>query len=459
MRPYTPRQLFEVLQPLFPVNRYWIAFSGGLDSMVLLHSMASLRADLPGVALQAVHIDHGLHPESPDWSCWCVAQAEAVAVPCEVVAVEVAREKGASLEAQARDARYAAFATHVKPGDCLLTAHHADDQAETLLLQLLRGAGVHGLAAMPFTAPFAGGVLARPLLDFTRAQLAGYAVDHGLQWLDDPANENTGFDRNYLRHNVMPVLRDRWPAVAATVGRSAGHCANAARLLDEVAARDMLHVADENGALCIDRLRDLPGERQCHLLRHWLRTLQLPVPRQTRTEQIIIQMLGADVDRYPLVAWPGAEVRRYRDRLYAMPPLTPHDARRQLRWDIVVPLELPWLAQRVVAVADVGNGLSVRLCEAAPVTIRFRQGGEMCRPSGSRHHKALKKLFQEYGLPAWERDRVPLIYLDEQLAAVGGYWICEPFQAAPDEPAVRPEVQNIHLRNSGRSGTFLSRSV
>lgn len=459
MRPYTPPQLFEALQPLFPVQRFMVAFSGGLDSTVLLHSLAALRADLPGIAIVALHIDHGLQPQSRDWSRWCVAQCRALGLACEVAVVDVVRARGASLEAQARDARYAAFATRMTPGDCLLTAHHADDQAETLLLQLLRGAGVHGLAAMPFQAPFARGVLARPLLAFTRVQLAAYAADQRLAWQDDPANDNGGFDRNFLRHRVMPALRERWPSVAVTVGRSAAHCADAARLLDQIAAQDLRNVAAADATLRIDRLRDLPAERQRHLVRYWLRDLHLPVPRQSRTEQIIVQMLAADADRYPLIAWPGAEVRRYRDRLYAMAPLPFHDAHRQLTWDIRVPLDVPELGLCLTAVPARGAGLSAQRCDGATVTVRFRGGGEVCRPAGRAHHKPLKKLFQEIGVPAWERDRVPLIYLDGCLAAVGGYWICAPYQAAPEEPALRLDIRKIHLRNSGRSGTFSSRPV
>jgi tRNA(Ile)-lysidine synthase len=255
------------------------------------------------------------------------------------------------------------------------------------------------------------------------------------------------------------VLRDRWPALATTVARSAVHCADAARSLDQIAALDLRHVADAGDTLRIKRLRELPAERQRHLVRYWLRELALPVPRQTRTEQIIAQAMEADEDRYPLIAWPGAEVRRYRDRLYAMPPLPFHDADRQLTWSIRAPLDVPELGICLTVVPVSGDGLSAKRCDGATVTVRFRRGGEICQPAGRPHRKPLKKLFQEHGVPAWLRDRVPLIYLDGQLAAVGDYWICEPCRAAPDEPALRPEIRNIHLRNGGRSGTFSSRPV
>lgn len=449
MQPFSPPRLGEVLQRLRPVARFRIAFSGGLDSTVLLHAVAALRATWPGVDVRAVHIDHGLHPRSSDWARHCAAQAARLSLDCDVIAVHVARTAGASLEAQARDARYAALAAAMAPGDCLLTAHHADDQAETLMLQLLRGAGVRGLAAMPFRTQFAGGVLARPLLEFTRAELAAWARAQGLTWIDDPANEHSGFNRNFLRQRVMPVLRERWPAVARTLARSAAHCADAAQRLDELAALDLRDAAAADGSVHIDRCLALPAPRQRHLLRYWLRARDLPLPNAARLDQLLQQARAADGDRYPRTTWPGAEVRRYRGRLYAMRPLPPHDASRQLTWDLVAPLPLPWLGRQLSARFERGVGLSEHRCRAGALTVRFRRGGESCRVAGQAHHKSLKQLFQEHGVPAWQRDRVPLIYIDDALAAAVDHWVCAPFAAAPDELGVQVVTVNLDLRNSG----------
>lgn len=450
MRLFSPPRLFEVLQQLLPAGRFWIGYSGGMDSTVLLHAVASLRTALPDVELGAVHINHGLHPDAARWSQHCTEQAARLGIPCHVVPVTVARVPGASLEAQARAARYAAFAALVGRGDCLLTAHHGDDQAETVLLQLLRGAGVHGLAAMPGKSNFGAGVHARPLLGFARSALAHYATDARLRWIDDPANDDPGFDRNYLRHRVMPALRDRWPAVADTLARSARHCAQAAVLIDATAALDLQQVQRDDGALDLAELRRLPFERQRALIRYWLRMRDLPLPPEARVDQILMQMHGAALDRQPRIAWTGAEVRRHRDRLYAMRPVVsqPQNGARELCWRPDVPLELPGSGMRLVAVPVTGAGLNAARCHGADITVRFRRGGERCRPADGMHTRSLKKLLQEAGVPVWERERLPLIYINGELAAVADRWICAPFAAAPGEPGLRVVIEHMDLRNN-----------
>ena len=216
-----------------PAGRVWIAYSGGLDSTVLLRAAAAVRERLPG-ALWAVHIDHGLHPDSGRWGEHCRVTCEDLAIPLLGRRVEVQPGRGESLEAVARAARYGEFSALLAPGDLLLTAHHQDDQAETLLLALIRGSGVHGLAAMPRgggpgawpAGPPPAGPRARPLEHYARTL--------GLTWLEDPTNREPAMDRNYLRNLVLPLMRERWPAVSATLARSAAHCAEAAVLVDLV---------------------------------------------------------------------------------------------------------------------------------------------------------------------------------------------------------------------------------
>ncbi|HYN76777.1 MAG TPA: tRNA lysidine(34) synthetase TilS, partial [Lamprocystis sp. (in: g-proteobacteria)] len=221
-----------------PAGRIWVAYSGGLDSTALLHAAGAVREHLPG-ALWAVHIDHGLSPESRRWGEHCRAVSAGLGVAFHCRRVELKPVPGESLEAVARAARYGELAALLGPGDLLLTAHHQDDQAETLLLALLRGSGVHGLAAMPFAVDLGLGHLVRPLLGVSRADLGRYAHTRGLTWVDDPSNRESAMDRNYLRNRVMPLLRERWPAVSATLSRSAGHCAAAADLVDLAAAREL----------------------------------------------------------------------------------------------------------------------------------------------------------------------------------------------------------------------------
>lgn len=421
------KSLLDAL-PRAGVARYWLAYSGGLDSHVLLHVLHGLMAQRPGSVLGAVHIHHGLRPEADQWAAHCLAVCAALEIPCQVLHVQAHPAVGESPEDAARRARYQALQGVVGAGDCLLTAHHQDDQAETLLLQLLRGCGVAGLAGMPASAPFGVGLLARPLLRHSRAELREYAERHGLRWVEDDSNAETGYDRNYLRHEILPRLRARWPAAAAALTRSAGHCAAAADLLQTLAGEDLpaLH-GPVPGTLRIDRLRVLDSARQDNALRAWLRELSLPAPSTAHLRQVRGALLEAAVDAMPCVRWPGAELRRYRDLLHAMTPLAAHDATQVLDWDLQAPLNLPggagWL--RVVP----GPGLDAGL-RGRRVSVRFRRGGEVCMPVGRGHHHDLRKLFQEAGVPPWQRERIPLLYVDGKLAAVVGFWVCEPFQAA-----------------------------
>ena len=228
---FSPENLGAILQDFPAVARFWLAYSGGCDSHVLVHAAAQLRAVVAERIFHVVHVDHGLQTASAEWARHCAAVCEELALPFTLLRVDARGSLGESPEAAARHARYRALASLMQAGDCLLTAHHQDDQAETLLLQLLRGGGPHGLAAMPALSPFAAGMHARPMLTFSREELRRYAQRHALQWIDDPSNADSGFDRNYLRNSVMPVLRERWPAVARVLARGAGHQAEAAQLL------------------------------------------------------------------------------------------------------------------------------------------------------------------------------------------------------------------------------------
>jgi len=207
------QQLGEALQQI-PANRYWVAFSGGIDSHVLLDAMATLRPQL-SATLNAVHVNHGLNAKAAQWAAHAVSVCELLDIPCHVFNVNASAKKGESPEAAARDARYHTFSALIEAGDVLLTAHHREDQAETLLLQLVRGAGPHGLAAMPLSRSFSNGQLARPLLAVEQALINDYAAEKALLWVEDPSNQELGFERNFLRHEVMPILK--YPVQRLTV--------------------------------------------------------------------------------------------------------------------------------------------------------------------------------------------------------------------------------------------------
>ena len=298
------------------VRNLIVGYSGGLDSHVLLNLLAMNRDRWPDRTLAAIYVDHGLQAASAGWGEHCAHVCRELDIPLRVLRISARPAPGESPEAAARRARYAAFAAELGPDAALLTAHHRDDQAETLLLQLLRGAGPHGLAAMPAAAQLGRGWLLRPLLDLDRSDLLAYAHEHGLRWIEDASNADTGFDRNYLRHRILPLLRERWPATNRTLARSARWCAETAAWLDAEAAADLACiVARRPDSLKLSALRELSELRQHNLLRYWLRQLDLPTPDNRQLWHILHDALNAARDRNPCVRWPGGEVRRYRDTL------------------------------------------------------------------------------------------------------------------------------------------------
>ena len=429
---FSPAALKTALSACPGTPHYWVAFSGGVDSHVLLHALAALRP-LPGVALGAVHVNHGLQADAGHWQEHCRAVCQALGLPCVDLRVDGRPAAGESPEAAARHARYEALREWLPAGHCLLTAQHQDDQAETLLLQLLRGSGVRGLAAMPPVTEFGAGHLLRPLLAFTRQSLVVYARHHDLQWIEDPSNADTGIDRNYLRHRIMPVLRERWPAASETLARSAGHCAGAADLLAVLAGQDIAALSPGGAeTLPVTGLQELPPDRRRNALRHWIAARGGPLPSTADMSRVEADILDSRRDAEPCVRFGRYEIRRYRDRLYlvAQSPVPPQD--RVLEWNPEVPLELPD-AGGVLSAREVSGGGIRRSDTQRAVQVAFRRGGERCRPAGRRHHHVLKKLLQEQGMPPWERRRLPLIYIDDRLAAVAGLWVCEPFAAGPGE--------------------------
>ncbi len=435
---FSPSALADVLHRLglSPETPLKVAFSGGLDSCVLLHALSVLRGET-SLRLGAVHVDHGLQPASAGWARHAEKFCEGLNVPCAVeriliTATEI-REHG--LEAAARRARYACLARHVGAGEVLLTAHHIDDQAETVLLQLLRGAGTHGLAAMPEIAPFSAGRLARPLLGFTRAQLVDYAEREKLQWVDDASNRDPRFSRNYLRHQVFPLLEARWPGAARQIARAAGLSAEAAGLLDAVAEADWQACrAEDPSVLSVAALHQLPPPRQRNLVRYWLRQQGFQAPSAMHLDHILAQVEREPRTRHAVVRWPEAEVRRYRDELTALRPCRETDSALSLSWDPAEPLEIRGVGL-LRAIATRGDGLSQERIGKAPLTVGWRQGGETCRLPGRVHHHKLKKLLQEAGVPPWVRRRLPLVYANGELAAIADRWVCEPYAARADEAA------------------------
>jgi tRNA(Ile)-lysidine synthase len=423
------------LLPGFPDVRLVVAFSGGVDSTALLAALAANRPK--GLRVRAIHVNHGLHPNAASWSEHCRALARDVGVQLEVLAAKVARPGGVSLEAAARDARYAVLGRALEVGEFLLTAHHEDDQLETVLLQLFRGAGMAGLAAMPDIAPFAAGWLARPLLSRSRAELLEWVRGAGLSWVDDDTNADETLDRNYLRRRVLPLIRERWRGVGSAVSRSARHAAEGQRLLDMVARRDVER-ASSGAGLFVPTLRALQPDRRRNALRFWIAKSGARVPDTSRLEELAGPVIDARPDSCPRVAWGEVEVQRHADVL----SINSTAAQRGAHVPQAVeppPIDWPWRSAPVLQLP--GGTLELKPDAHGPidldalpdtVTVRHRQGGERLRPRRGGPRRALKSLLQESHLPIGERARLPLVFSGPTLLAAGSVWVDESIQVTSD---------------------------
>jgi len=404
-------RLLTQLSPWRNAATWRIAFSGGLDSTVLLHLLATLSKNHPLPALSAIHVHHGLQAVADAWPEHCRRVCAALGVPLELVSVQV--RPGASVERAARDARYAAFIAVTQGNEVLLTGQHRDDQAETLLFRLLRGAGARGLAAMPRQRPLGQGHLLRPLLDVSRAELENYAAEQGLDWIEDPSNNDLRYARNYLRQRVFPVLSAQWPQASLTLARSAAHLSEAQGLLDELAQLD-LHRARIPGAfdwlglqsLELAPLRALSPARQRNALSHWL----APLTTLPDSDHWVgwDSLRDAQEDARPIWRLAGGELHRAGARVWWLSDHWLRPVSGSVAWARVdQPLSLPDNGRVILR----GEG------PVGPLCIRYRQGGEVLDVP-ARGHRDLKRLLNESGLPAFVRGRLPLLYQGEQLLAV-----------------------------------------
>lgn len=396
--------------------RIWLAFSGGLDSTVLLHLLHA--QGLQG--LHALHIHHGLQGAADTWARQCQAQCRKLDVPCEILHVNIGPADAAGPEAAARIARYNALRSRMSPGDVLVTAHHRDDQAETVLLRLLRGAGVAGLAAMRPVTNFAPGVLWRPLLQTPRSEILAHAKSARLKWIEDPHNHAPRYARSFLRKDVMPRLREHWPQADVSLARAAEHCAEATTLLDELALQDLTTLRQAQ-TLSVAGLLAISAPRRRNVLRYWLAERAFEAPPAAMLQRLEREVLKARVDAQPLLNCGPYEFRRYRDQLHVMPPLSPAPGSIELCWDGKGELVLP----------DGCGVLKSNSRKALPgsLAIRFPRGGETLRTGGASRTRTLKNLFQEAAVPQWQRLRTPLIYSGGQLVSVADRWLDKDWSA------------------------------
>lgn len=409
-----------------------VGLSGGVDSVVLLKLLLTLRQRF-GYALTAIHVNHGLSQHASAWEEFCVALCRRWKVPLAVERVRVARN-GNGVEAAARAQRYRAFAIHAE--NALLLAHHLDDQAETMLLQLLRGAGVRGLAAMQEVSrrsPQVRVPVARPLLAVARADILAYAKRNRLQWVEDESNDVLSYRRNFLRSRVLPVIGELFPAYRETMARSAAHCSDAADLLDEIGKKDAAIGRDATHLDCT-RLRKLSPVRAANALRVFLAANGLLAPDSASLREMLRQLIVAKSDASVKLMHDGAELRRYRDTVRIIAPSVA-PAGDPVVWKGEAVLDLG-TGRGALLFRRRGQGIAVDAASlgAAAVSVRQRTGGEKLKPGANRPRRSLKNLLQESGLPPWERETLPLLYCGENLVWVPGIGVDTAFQAAAGKP-------------------------
>jgi len=411
-------QLTHFLDSLPATQNIWIAYSGGVDSHVLLHLLAR---QAPSTTLHAIHIHHGLQTQANDWAQHCSQVCQQLQIDFHLIRVQIDIDSGQSIEALAREARYQAIQQLISDNDVVLTAQHADDQVETVLLQLSRGAGVAGLAAMPRLIQFGQAWLGRPFLTCSRQQILEYAQTHQLQWVEDRSNQNTRFERNFLRHEIIPKLSQRWAQLAPTLGRVAQHQAEANQLLQELAEQDLQTCLTSQQGLNIEALQVLSKARQRNIIRYWLKLKGFIMPSTLHLQQILTECINAKPDAQPLIKWANVEIRRYQNGLFSMSALPKTAQEKVFIWKPEQVLNLPLGQLKAISVEN--KGLLIQ----DEIQVRFRQGGEQLYLRG--HSRSVKKLLQQSQIPPWLRPFMPLIYIDEQLVAIANLAVDERFQA------------------------------
>ncbi|MCV6610700.1 MAG: tRNA lysidine(34) synthetase TilS [Amphritea sp.] len=423
------------------IKRWVIGLSGGMDSVVLLH--LAVQA-LPTDQLRVLHINHQLQGEADQWQQFCEQLCQELGVAIE--SHRVAIEPGGSIERAARDARYKVFEASLQAEECLLLAQHRDDQAETLLYRLLRGAGVKGLAAMPRRRSLGKGLILRPLLNCSREQLQDWALSNKYRWVEDPSNQDDRYDRNFLRLHILPKLAERWPGFGGRWAQAAEHLAEADRLLNELAQIDLQQCQVPLNGLNCDQLMALSEARRHNLLRYWIYDSAAVVPGRDWLQRISSEVIGAKVDAVPELVLGKVSLRRFRGQLFLVKDFDSLDWQYRPLQDgnLVLPQGI------LTVVAGEAEGLK----SLENVVIRNRHDGDRCRPSGRGGSRSVKKLFQEQDVPPWLRDSWPICVVGEEIVAVPGICICEGWQSEKKATGFALKWQPFALSETGDSATL-----
>jgi len=426
------------LKPHFQAAGWLVAVSGGLDSMVLLHALVQLSQSQQCPPIRVAHVNHGLHTDACAWQQQVEQQAQAYGLACAIqnVVIDPLLKQKLGLEAAARDARYQFFEQQLGAGEVLLLAQHADDQSETMLLRLMRGAGVAGLRAMPQQRNLGMGCMLRPLINVRQQALADYANQHQLVWCDDPSNDDTRFDRNFLRHQVLPLLRQRWPAMDRRWATTALVMDDTTQLLDEVAAADLclLNKGSANSeCLPSGALLALSKPRRHNLLRHWLALHKVPVLSHAAMQRIDDEVLASADDAQPCLVFGAWSLRRNHGQLW-LAPYAGHGSVMVFEpWSTTISQAHLDHGVMVLSAGQLKTGdytVAIALSVGDCLELRGRTGGERCKPLGRVHSQSLKKLLQEAKVPAWQRQHLPLFYVNGELAMVADLWVNAGFEPA-----------------------------
>ena len=417
---------FDHLTDIVPVDQnslISVAFSGGIDSTVLLHLLKRAQGE-NRFKLKALHVDHAIDQQSKMWHDHCKDFCRSIDVPYQHTRLAWPDNKKQYGEHEMREARFDWLRKKVSRGDLLMTAHHLNDQAETLLQNLMRGSGARGLSAIQEVTPFGNGHLVRPMLNFSKEQICKYAAEHNLSFIEDPANLDLTYDRNYIRHVIIPSLAKRWPAAATQIARSASYLTDARSMLEQLGKIDMEACASKGGGffaigcqLSVERIRDLERSRQINLIRYWTRSFDLGEPGRNSLDNLVDSVIRDGARYYELSGLNGYRICCYGDNLYLTSDNNIDTSEIKIPWDLKQALYVPQLELNLVPTTTSGDGIAIGTDDEI-FTVKFRVGGERILLPGAEHSSCLKKLFQHHRIPPWERNRLPLIYRGDVLVAV-----------------------------------------
>lgn len=430
--------LLQSIDQYSACNTIWLGFSGGVDSHALLHALFTLKKKNYPWEVKVVHVNHQLHPKASQWVEFCQNCCQSYGFPLIVYTLDSSPPKGASVEAFAREKRYEIFKSLIKEGDLFFTAHHKDDQAETFLLQLFRGAGIRGLSGIRQKVPLGQGTLVRPLLQISREAIEHYAKENHLTWIQDPSNTNDCYDRNYIRHHVLPVIKQRWPSVSTTIARTASHCLQSDIVLWNEARNQFFNAYDtHHDALNLTFFSMLTMQQIKDIIRYFFEYKGYKFPTAAHIDTIFQTVIGSKYDKNPELRIGNAIVRRNKNLLYLEPFLSLDELSiksYEKSFELKDSLKLPFGVGTLRLRRNMGIGLD--LPEQASCIVRFRRGGETIQLFSQKISKKVKKLLNEWNVPPWQRKLLPFVYYQNELVAIVGYWLHEKYQVSANQQGV-----------------------